>query len=99
MQTKVAIYSRTSVDCPLTAEDQVDRLMTVAVSNGWTVSLTFGDRPMPVRKGREWRPGEDALLNAIKAGGIQKVLVWSIDRLGRSLVDLVGFMELCRING
>jgi DNA invertase Pin-like site-specific DNA recombinase len=30
---------------------------------------------------------------------VNKVLIWSIDRVGRSLVDLVTFMEACRAAG
>jgi len=54
---------------------------------------------MPMRKGKERRPGEVALLDTIRSGGVQKVLFWSIDRVGRSLVDLVNFMETCRAAG
>jgi DNA invertase Pin-like site-specific DNA recombinase len=40
-----------------------------------------------------------ALLHAVRNGAIDKVLVWSIDRIGRSLADLVTFMEVCRTAG
>ena len=99
MLINTVIYARSSPDCPVSAEDQIDRLKTIAIEREWTVRMTFGDRPMPIRKGRERRPGEDALLAVIRRGEVQKVLVWSIDRLGRSLVDLVTIMEMCRIAG
>ena len=35
----------------------------------------------------------------IRAGDIQEVLRWSVDRVGRSLVELAGFMETCRCAG
>lgn len=57
----------------------------------------FIDRPMPVRKDR--RPGEKALVDAIRAGEAQKVLILGMDRIGKSLVDLVPFMETCRTVG
>jgi len=76
-----------------------EHLRTVAADHGWTVTKVFHDRPMPVRKGREKRPGEAVLLDAIRGGGVQKVLLWSVDRVGRSLVDLVNFMETCRTAG
>ena len=56
----------------------------------------FRDRPTTVKKGQDRRPGELALIEAIRSGAIDRVLVWSIDRIGKSLVDLVGFMETCR---
>src|SRR5258708_28562963 len=99
MLANVAIYARSSCDCAASAEDQIDGLRTVAADHGWTVSMMFTDRPMSIKKRRERRPGEDALMNAIKTGGVQKVLLWSVDRVGRSLVELVRFIETCRIAG
>jgi DNA invertase Pin-like site-specific DNA recombinase len=95
----VVIYTRTSPDCPASAETQIEALKAIAADCGWTVSQIFSDRPMPVKKGRERRPGEDAMLNMIRGGDVQKVLLWSVDRVGRSLVELVGFMEMCRNAG
>ena len=44
------------------------------------------------------RPGEVALIDAIRSGAIDKVLLWSMCRIGKSLIELVGFMETCRTN-
>jgi DNA invertase Pin-like site-specific DNA recombinase len=65
--------------------------------DGWMVTQVFVDRPMPIRKGKERRPGEAALLDMIRSSGVQRVLVWSIDPVGRSLDELVGFIETCRV--
>ena len=94
-----AIYARTSPDCPISAADQIEHLKVVAAENGWTVTNVFTDRPMPVKKGKERRPGEAALLDTIRGGSVQKIPLWSVDRVGRSLVDLVGFIETCRTAG
>jgi DNA invertase Pin-like site-specific DNA recombinase len=99
MPINTIIYARTSPDCPMSADDQIKNLRTVAANNGWTVVKTFSDRPMPIRRGRERRPSEDALLDAIRGGGMHKVLLWSVDRVGRTLTDLVAFIESCRIAG
>jgi DNA invertase Pin-like site-specific DNA recombinase len=99
MHTNAVIYARSSPDCPVSTEDQIETLKAIAADRGWTVSLTFVDRPLLVRKGRERRPGEDGLVSAIRAGGIQKVLIFSIDRIGRSLAELVAFIETCRAAG
>ena len=40
-----------------------------------------------------------ALIDAIRSGAIDRVLVWSIDRIGKSLADLVTLMETCRSAG
>ena len=59
----------------------------------------FTDRPTTVRKGQDRRPGELALIDAIRSGAIDRVLVWSLCRVGRSLTELVGFLETCRARG
>ena len=97
MTIHAAIYARSSPDCLLSNEDQIERLQTVAAERGWTVTQTFTDRPATVKKNR--RPGELALIDAIHSGQINKVLIWSIDRIGKSLIELVGFMEVCRSSG
>jgi DNA invertase Pin-like site-specific DNA recombinase len=96
MTIRAAIYARSSPDCPLSNEDQVERLQTVAGERGWTVTQVFTDRPASAKKCLDRRPGEMALIEAISSGQIDRVLVWSIDRIGRSLVELIGFVEVCR---
>lgn len=97
MSCTVAIYARTSPDCPLPADHQIEHLKTVAADRRWTVTKVFSDRPASVKKDR--RPGEMALLDAIRAGEVQKVLMVGIDRMGRSLADLVSVLETCRAAG
>jgi DNA invertase Pin-like site-specific DNA recombinase len=99
MTNRTAIYARTSSDCPLSLEEQLACLKCVAAERGWTVEHIFTDRPTTVRKGQERRPGELALIEAIRSGSIGKVLVWSLCRVGRSLTELVGFLETCRARG
>ena len=99
MTTRTAIYARTSLDCPLSEDEQIERLRTIAAERGWTVTSLFSDRPTTVRKGQDRPPGELALLDAIRSGSIGKVLLWSVYRIGRTLADLVTFMETCRSAG
>jgi DNA invertase Pin-like site-specific DNA recombinase len=99
MTIDAAIYARTSLNCPLSANEQIERLKTSATERIWTISHVFADRPTTVRKRQDRRPGEIALIDAIQSGVIERVLVWSIDRIGKSLIDLVGFMETCRLAG
>ena len=96
---RVAIYARSSPDCPLTADEQIKHLTTVAIERGWTVAHVFADRPTAVKKDQDRRSGELSLIEAIRSGAIDRVLVWSIDRIGKSLADLVTFMEQCRAAG
>ena len=68
----------------------------VAIERRWTVARVFADRPTAVKNCQDRRSGELALVEAIRSGAIDRVLVWSIDRIGKSLADLVRFMETCR---
>jgi DNA invertase Pin-like site-specific DNA recombinase len=97
MTINAAIYARTSPDCLLSAGEQIERLKIVAANHGWTVGKVFIDRPAMTKKDR--RPGEMALIEAIRSGGVEKVLIHGIDRIGRSLVDLVSFLEMCGTGG
>jgi DNA invertase Pin-like site-specific DNA recombinase len=99
MTIRVAIYARSSPDCLVSANEQIEHLTNVAVERGWTVAHVFTDRPTSVRKSLDRRTGELALIDAIQSGTISRVLIWSIDRIGKSLADLVTFMETCRAAG
>ena len=96
MTIRVAIYARSSPDCLVSANEQIEHLTNVAVERGWTVAHVFIDRPTSVRKSLDRRTGELALIDAIQSGTISRVLIWSIDRIGKSLIDLVKFIETCR---
>src|SRR5262249_49121609 len=99
MIINAAIYVRTSVECPASVEEQSGALQGVADRLGLSVIRTFTDRPMPMKRGREQRPAEAALLNVIRAGKVSKVLIWSLDRVGRTLPELAMFLETCRLSG
>jgi DNA invertase Pin-like site-specific DNA recombinase len=99
MTSRVAVYARSSPDCLLSIEDQVERLSSIASERGWKVEGVFTDRPLAVRKGLDRRPGEMALIEVIRSGTIDRVLVSSICRVGKSLTDLISFLEDCRSAG
>jgi DNA invertase Pin-like site-specific DNA recombinase len=98
MTIRTAIYARTSPDCLLSAEDQVERLKTVATERDWTVVAVYTDRPTSAR-GPDRRPGEVALIDAIRTGTVGRVLISSVCRIGRSLEELARFLEVCRTAG
>jgi Resolvase, N terminal domain len=60
--------------------------------HGWDVVDTYRDEGVSGAKGRLSRPGFDRLCKAIVRREIEMVAAWSVDRLGRSLQDLVGFL-------
>lgn len=96
MPHKVAIYARTGPNCCLSADKQIERLTNVADERGWTVVVTLTDRPASARKAKDRRPAETALLETVRQGDVQKILLWDIDRIARSLSNLVSFLEICR---
>jgi DNA invertase Pin-like site-specific DNA recombinase len=99
MTIRAAIYARSSPDCPLSIEDQVARLSSIASEHDWKVESVFTDRPVSAKKGLDRRPGEVALAEVIRSGTIDRVLVSSICRVGKSLTDLIAFLEECRSAG
>ncbi len=50
-------------------------------------------------KGRNGRPAFDAMLKGIARREFDLVAAWSVDRLGRSLQDLVGFLGELQAKG
>jgi hypothetical protein len=63
------------------------------------VAKVFIDQPPTTNKGRDRRPGQMALLEAIRVGSVERVLLYSIDRVARTLAELVNFIETCRSCG
>jgi DNA invertase Pin-like site-specific DNA recombinase len=74
-------------------------LTEVAQRSGWTVVQTYRDEGISGAKGRDKRPGYDSLLRAVARREVDIVAAWSVDRLGRSLPDLVGFLSDIQARG
>ena len=92
MGKRAALYLRVSTDTQ-TVENQRHVLEEVAQRSGWEVVHVFADEGISGAKSRDKRPGYDALLKAIARKEVQIVAAWSVDRLGRSLPDLVAFLS------
>lgn len=88
---KVAIYARVSTDGQ-TVENQIRELKETAQRHQWEVVEIFKDEGISGAKGRDRRPAFDALCRAVTRREIDIVAAWSVDRLGRSLQHLVGFL-------
>ena len=95
---RVAVYARVSTSGQ-TVQNQLRELRAVAKRQGWNIVETFTDEGISGAKGREKRPGFDALLTAITRREVDLVAAWSVDRLGRSLQDLVAFLEELKAKG
>ena len=95
---RAALYVRVSTD-KQTVENQIAALSKVAEARGWQIVETFSDAGISGAKGRRDRPGLDALLAQAQRGRFDVVMAWAIDRLGRSLVDLLQTIEGLRARG
>jgi DNA invertase Pin-like site-specific DNA recombinase len=88
---RAAIYLRVSTDGQ-TVENQRRELKAAAKRHGWQVVETFADEGISGAKGRDKRPGLDKLLMGVARKDFDLIAAWSVDRLGRSLQDLIGFL-------
>jgi len=89
---RVAIYLRVSTSKQDT-NNQRRELLAVAARSGWDVVRVYEDAGISGAKGRDKRPGLDAMLKAVNAREFDMVAAWSVDRLGRSLTDLLGILQ------
>lgn len=87
-----AIYVRVSTDGQ-TVENQTRELRQIAERRGWTVVEVYSDAGISGSKGRSERPGLDGLLSDATRRKFDVVMSWAIDRLGRSLIDLLGTIQ------
>lgn len=88
---RVALYVRVSTDGQ-TVDNQLRELRAAARRHGWAVAEIYRDEGISGAKGRDKRPGFDALCKAVARREIDMIAAWSVDRLGRSLQDLIGFL-------
>jgi DNA invertase Pin-like site-specific DNA recombinase len=89
---RAALYVRVSTDHQ-SVENQVRELREVAERRGWVLVETYQDAGISGSEGRAQRPGLDALLKDASRRKFDVVMAWAIDRLGRSLIDLLGTIQ------
>ena len=95
---RVAIYLRVSTSKQDT-DNQLRELSAVADRSGWEIWKVYEDAGISGAKGRDKRSGLDAMLKAVNAKQFDLVATWSVDRLGRSLTDLLGILQELRDKG
>ena len=95
---RVAIYLRVSTDGQ-TTENQRLALSAWAARCGHEVVGTYEDQGISGAKGRDKRPGLDRMLKDAVRRRFDMVAAWSVDRLGRSLVDLLGTLACLKDSG
>ena len=86
---KVGLYARVSTHDQHTLPLQLKDLRRYARQRGWRVVLQIQD----IGSGVKERSKREALLKAAHRREIDTVLVWRLDRWGRSVEDLVGTLR------
>jgi DNA invertase Pin-like site-specific DNA recombinase len=88
---KAAIYTRVSTDAQ-TTENQLLQLRAYAVRMGYQIVAELADQGISGSKGKKDRPAFNRLCEMIARKQIDLVICWSVDRISRSLPDLLSFL-------
>jgi len=89
---RAVLYLRVSTTDPTTA-NQERELREVASRMGCEIVGIYKDHGISGAKGRDRRPQFGRLLRDAAQRKFDVVMAWSVDRLGRSLQDLVSFLS------
>src|SRR6266536_192850 len=89
---RAALYVRVSTRNGQTTENQERALREVADRMGCEILHVYRDQGISGAKGRNGRPAFDALCKSAARREFDIIMAWSVDRLGRSLQDLIAFL-------
>ncbi|MEU8371169.1 recombinase family protein [Micromonospora tulbaghiae] len=101
---RAAIYCRISLarfDDTLKVDDQERVCRELAAARGWTVAPhhVFKDNSKSAWRRDRKRPGWDAMLEAVRSGQIDAIVVYHGDRLVRQMSDLEALIHLADTKG
>lgn len=100
---RAGIYCRISDDQAgkaLGVARQEKDCRAIAAERGWDIHDLYVDNDLSASQyARKPRPSYDRLTHDIKAGALQAVIVWDLDRLVRQPRQLEEFVELCDAAG
>jgi putative DNA-invertase from lambdoid prophage Rac len=86
---KVGLYARVSTHDQQTLPMQLSAMRVYAKRRGWKVALEEKE----VGSGAKTRPKREDLLRAARRREVDAIVVWRLDRWGRSLLDLIGTLQ------
>src|SRR5262245_9865528 len=89
---RAVLYLRVSTIEQTTA-NQERELRQVAERMRCEVVKVYKDHGVSGAKGRDGRPAFDAMCRDATKRQFDVIMAWSVDRLGRSLQDLIGFLS------
>ncbi|MGA3242637.1 MAG: recombinase family protein [Bryobacteraceae bacterium] len=86
---RAGLYARVSTNDQQTIPLQIRALREYAVRRGWTIALQVKE----IGSGVSERQLREKLLDAARRRQIDVVLVWRLDRWGRSVADLLATLQ------
>ena len=89
---KIAIYARCSTD-KQSVDNQLLELRQSAVRNDCEIVGEYVDEGISGAYGRDKRPQWDNLLKSVNRKEFDCIYIWDISRAGRSMRDLIQFLE------
>ena len=92
MTKRTVLYLRVSTLDQRTSNQELE-LRQVAKRTGYEIVKVYRDHGISGAKGRDGRPEFDRMCRDAAKRQFDVVMAWSVDRLGRSLQDLVGFLS------
>jgi DNA invertase Pin-like site-specific DNA recombinase len=88
-ELRVGLYARVSTQDQQTIPLQIRAMREYATRRGWRIALQVKE----IGSGASQREKREQLLEAARRREIDVVLVWRLDRWGRSLADLVATLQ------
>lgn len=92
---RAAIYVRISRDrateVSMAVQERDGR--AYAAMKGWDVIEVYSDRGLSASKEKVVRPAYERLQQDVEAGAVDVVIIWKLDRLGRSVIELARVVE------
>jgi putative DNA-invertase from lambdoid prophage Rac len=89
MSKRAVIYARVSTHDQKTLPMQIEKCSKFASSRGWSVTMNVNE----VGSGAIKRPERERLLSLCRRREIDIVIVWKLDRWGRSVSDIVSTLQ------
>jgi len=88
-ELRVGLYARVSTHDQQTIPLQTRAMREYATRRGWTITLQIKE----IGSGASQREQREQLLEAARRREIDAVLVWRLDRWGRSVTDLLATLQ------
>lgn len=86
---KVGLYARVSPHDQQTLPMQLTAMREYAKRRGWKIAIEEKE----VGSGAKTRPKREELLRAARRRDVDAIVVWRLDRWGRSLLDLIATLQ------